>query len=151
MECSIARTSDVSIFRENLSPRTRRKLISCPNGCDHIHVSYDMRIDSKHYTCVCSECDCKWYICLNCPRQHIPYTKYRQLKRHQVTCASSSNVSNFHRSPITNDNICYFEFMKFAHFGRKENSEFYYHDQSNRGSSYIVGLSQYHLPNISTF
>ena len=41
--------------------------------------------------------------------------------------------------------------MKFAHFGRKENSEFYYHDQSNRGSSYIVGLSQYHLPNISSF
>jgi len=100
-----------------------------------------MRIDSKYFTCACDKCGCQWYICLNCPRQHTQYLKYRQLKRHQVSCNSATNILNFHRSTLT----------KFLHFGRKENSKFYFHDQYNRGPSYIVGLSQYHLPNIISF
>ena len=151
MRCSIAETNDVSIFRETVSPRTRRKLIICPSGCDGTSVSYDMRIDSNHFTCVCSECTRKWYICLNCPRQHTQYLKHRQLKRHQISCKSISNKLNYHPSTLSTDSISYFDFMKFPHFGGKENAEYYFHDQYNRGQSYIVGLSQYHLPNISTF
>ena len=116
MRCSIAKTNDVSIFRETVFPKTRRKLILCPSGCDVTSISYDMRIDSKYFTCACDKCGCQWYICLNCPRQHTQYLKYRQLKRHQVSCNSATNILNFHRSTLT----------KFLHFGRKENSKFYF-------------------------
>ena len=41
--------------------------------------------------------------------------------------------------------------MELPHFGRNENRKFYFHNQINQGLSYIVGWSQFHLPNVSTF
>ena len=41
--------------------------------------------------------------------------------------------------------------MEFPHFGRNENRKFYFHNQNSSGLSYIVGWSQFHLPNISSF
>ena len=46
--------------------------------------------------------------------------------------------------------LSYYEFMEFPHFGRNETRIFYFHNQNNQGLSYIVGWSQYHLPNVSS-
>ena len=131
MICPVAETNDVSIFRETVSPRTRRKLILCPSGCNATSVSYDMSIDSNYFTCICSDCTRKWYICLNCPRQHTQFLKHRQLKRHQISCESSTNLLTYHRSTLSNRSISFFDFMKFPHFGGKEIAEYYFHDQNN--------------------
>ena len=40
--------------------------------------------------------------------------------------------------------------MEYKKFGRKENLNFYFHNQNNQGLSYLVGWSQYHLPNVSS-
>ena len=133
MICPVAETNDVSTLRETVSPQNCQRLILCPSGCNATSVSYDMSIDSDHFTCVCSDCICKWYICLNYPRQHTQFLKYRQLKRHQISCKSSTNKLTYRHSNSSNKSISFFDFMKFPHFGGKENAEYYFHDKKNEG------------------
>ena len=157
--CSIATSvANVVQFRDSVSPETKRRLITCPNGCDLSNVSAELVVDSKHFTCFCSECNHKWYVCLNCSRQNSHYTRLRQLKRHQSFCKtsfndSSTSLNHFHLHPTLGGNVLFsfFEFMELPHFGRNENRKFYFHNQINQGLSYIVGWSQFHLPNVSTF
>ena len=149
---SIDQITDICLFRENVSPRTRRKLIACPLGCTHGKVSYTIRIGAKYFVCCCDECETKWYVCLNCFRQRSHYFKFSSLKRHMTNCNPSIHCATAYASssPLSSS-ITYFEFMKFKHFSRKETKEFYFHNQYDHGPSYLVGLSQYHLPNISMF
>ena len=155
--CSIASPiSNVSHFRDTVSPHTKRRLINCPNGCKSENVSAELVIDCQHFTCMCTKCDIKWYICLNCQRQHSHFKKIRQLRRHQSSCKMDGlqrSTSNFplHHNLGGTQFFSYFEFMEFPHFGRNEDRKFYFHNQNSLGLSYIVGWSQFHLPNISSF
>ena len=145
--CSLATSfANVSQFRDNFSPRTKRRLIALPNGCNPKNVTSELLIDSKHFTCTCGDCLKKWYICLNFPWQYTHYFKFRVLKRHQSSCTSNATDGN---SSLTNTHmstdlqgfgyLSYYEFMEFPHFGRNETQIFYFHNQNNQGLSYIVG------------
>lgn len=157
--CAISTSiSNVNHFRDSVSPETKRRLIKCPKGFELSKVSAGLVIDSKHFTCFCSQCNVKWYICLNCPCQHSQYICLCQLKNHQSKCKtnindSSNSLNHFHLHPTLGGigYFSYFEFMELPHFGRNPNIKFYYHNQTNEGISYIVGWSQYHLPNTSSF
>ena len=159
MMCSkAASVTNVIPFRETISPETKRKLIGCPNRCNISNVTAEFIIDSKHFTCFCSQCDHRWYVCFNCRKQNSHYTSLRQLKRHQSTCQfiingpySSLNHSHLQSSFPASSYFSFFEFMEFPHFGRNENRRFYFHNQMNQGLSYLVGWSQFHLPNVSSF
>ena len=145
---------NITSFRDNVSPKTRRNLIVCPKGCNKSSVNYEFPLDSKHFVCICSDCRTKWFICLNCSRQHTHYRNMKQLNRHQLSCNSKNNIETSAKrvnSIVSPKLFSHHQFFKFTNFGRKENIEYYFHNQNNNGPSYIVGLSQYHLPNISNF
>ena len=156
--CSLTTSFDnITQFRDIVSPRTKRRLISCPNGCNSSFVTYEFVIDAKHFTCTCGKCLIKWHVCLNCPRQFTHYLKFRSLKRHQSSCSSNvvdGNDSVINIPPINDFDrygfLSYYDFMEYKIFGRKENLDFYFHNQNNQGLSYLVGWSQYHLPNVSS-
>ena len=143
---------NITSFRDNVSPKTRRNLIVCPKGCHKSSVNYEFPLDAKHFICICCDCHSKWFVCLNCPRQHTHYRNIKQLNRHQLSCNCQNNIetsANHVNSILCPKLFSHNQFFKFTHFGRKENLEYYFHNQNNNGPSYIVGLSQYHLPNIS--
>ena len=143
--------SDITDFRELVSSRTRRQLIRCPNGCNIQSVSYEYKVDWKYFTCNCNKCSKKWYICLNCPNQSAHYLCPAQLKRHQRSCKASTCIVHPSANNIIEKKvISYHKFMKFPHFGKHENKEYYYNNQFKNGPSYIVGWSHFHLPNISS-
>ena len=58
--CTLATSiANVDYFRDSVFPETKRRHISFPNGCESSNVSAELVIDSKHFTCFCSQCDVK--------------------------------------------------------------------------------------------
>ena len=115
-------------------------------------MNYEFPLDSKHFICICCNCHSKWYVGLNCSRQHTHYRNINQLNCHQLSCNCQNNIetsANCVNSILSPKFFSHLQFFKFYHFGRKENIEYNYHNQNNNGPSYIVGLSQRHLPNVA--
>ena len=132
---------NITSFRDNVSPKTRRNLIVCPKGCNESSVNYEFPLDSKHFICICCYCHSKWFVCLNCSRQHTHYRNIKQLNRHQLSCNSQNNIETSAKrvnSIVSPKLISHHPFFKFTHFERKENIEYYFHNQNNNGPSYIV-------------
>ena len=127
-------------------------MISCPNGCNLRIVTYEYKTEWKYFVCACSSCSTSWYVCLNCHHQTQAYLFPRQLQRHQKSCDSwTSGFHNCGKHPLSCNLITSKKFSGFKHFGCKKNKEFYYQNQFKNGPAYIVGWSQYHLPNISSY
>ena len=92
---------NITSFRDNVSPKTRRNLIVCPKGCNKSSVNYKFPLDSKHFVCICSDCHTKWFICLDCSRQHTHYRNMKQLNRHQLSCNCKNNIETPVQSVLT--------------------------------------------------
>ena len=118
--------SYIDNFRETISPRSRRKLITCPNGCNLQSVTHEYKVDWKFFICHCSSCSIRWHICLNCPHQKRHFLCPSALKRHQKNCFTwTLRIRHRASSQIDSSIISCNNFLKFRHFGSNENRDYY--------------------------
>ena len=108
-------------------------------------------MDSNHFSCICFICQIKWFVCLNCPKQYTHYSKQKQLKRHQISCTSNTEVTKVNYCDSSKFTFSHAKFTTFKNFGSNKSKEFYYQNQFNYGPAYVVGWSQFHLPNTNSF
>ena len=136
-------------YRRKVSPYSHRGLFVCPNNCSKNHYNFLSRnpILPECLSISCSVCEQKWYVCINCRSQLKHITNHLQYKRHANICRENY-VFPAQQHKSQNQNLIKLKDFK-TQFNREASALFFYFEQFNMGSAYLISNAQFKLPNVA--
>ena len=143
--------SDITLnqFRRKISPNTKRQLFCCPNQCSKNRYSCSTRNPEipQCFALCCSKCKQRWYVCINCPSQLKHFSKKQQYQRHVVKCHNDTIVPvQLKNSRNSSSHMIIKDFKQL--FKREASALFFYYEQFNMGTAYLMSNAHFKLPNV---
>ena len=151
MHSTVDKFDEVTLnqYRRKVSPNSHRGLFVCPNNCSKNHYFLLLRnpILPQCLSISCSVCKQKWYVCINCYSQLKHINTILQYKRHAKLCHENNMFPTLqHKS----QNTYHIKLKDFKlQFLREASALFFYFEQFNMGSAYIISNAHFKLPNVA--
>ena len=134
--------------RRKVSPNSHRGLFLCPNNCSKNHYYLLLRnpILPGYSSISCSVCEQKWYVCINCHSQLKHITTHLQYKRHAKLCHENYVFPTLQHKSQNKNHIKLKDFK--LQLNREASALFFYFEQFNMGSAYLIYNAHFKLPNV---
>ena len=121
----------------------------CPNNCSKNHYYLLLRnpILPECLSISCSVCEQKWYVCINCHSQLKHITTHLQYKRHANLCRENYVFPTLQHKSQNKNHIKLKDFK--SQLNREANALYFYFEQFNMDSAYLISNAHFKLPNVA--
>ena len=136
-------------YHRKVPQNSHRGLFVCPNNCSKNHYYLLLRnpILPECLSISCSVCEQKWYVCINCHSQLKHITTHLQYKRHANLCRENYVFPTLQHKSQNKNHIKLKDFK--SQLNREASALFFYFEQFNMGSAYLISNAHFKLPNVA--